>query len=104
MELDFGSVPLGTTSNPMYVTVTNLGSDTIPCEYSGGVPAPFEISVLCTGPLGPGQSCELEFWFGPMTLGPVSVDFSGDWLGDNTGRDEQPFNILLTGTGTAVSS
>jgi uncharacterized repeat protein (TIGR01451 family) len=73
-SLQFGSVPVTTTSAPQTVTVGNAGSS--PLTVSSVVTSgPFAVSGdFCSsaGPIAPGGTCQVAVVFVPTTTGPAS--------------------------------
>jgi hypothetical protein len=95
---DFGQ--LGGVSLPKTFTVTNNGSDTsgpLAVELQGGTPSAFDVPVAgddCTGAeLGPGDSCDVDAVFAPLSDVPFSTNLvvTGDPGGTAT--------AALSGTG-----
>jgi hypothetical protein len=73
-HLHFGEVPVGSSSDPQTVSVTNTGTVTTTIDaviLSGSHPGDFLLdSDLCTGTaLGVGQSCDLAVVFVPTVAG-----------------------------------
>src|SRR5258706_7143622 len=106
-SLDFGSIPVGSSSSAQSVTVSSVGtapykitsfdsSSTCsggPFCYGGG----FTCSTTCaTSPSGyaPGTSCSVSASFAPSFLGPQTTTI---FLCDNTSAS--PHSITLTGDG-----
>jgi hypothetical protein len=92
--LEFGEVPVGTTSPQQIVNITNTGTDPVVMTGAGGAPgAPFSAVQNCQGlTLDPGQSCQMFFAFSPTEAGPATATSVGTWNG-------QPFSIELHGIG-----
>ena len=77
--LDFGSVPVGTSSAPRSASITNYGGapsgDWV--LTSAGNSAAFPIaSNTCAGPLAPGATCSLEIQFAPTIAGTQTASFN----------------------------
>lgn len=69
LELDFGEVAVGLTSDPLTVTITNVGKATL-AGFAGGAPgAPFTATQNCAGGVAPGGSCTYTFRFAPTEAG-----------------------------------
>jgi hypothetical protein len=94
-QLGFGSVPVGGTSAPQTVTLTNLGQ--------GGDPSITITSIAISGPfshtlapqtLGPGQSTTFQVQFSPTSSGTASGAVTITHSGANS-----PVTIALSGTG-----
>src|SRR5258708_8743954 len=68
-SLDFGSVPIGTSSPSQTVTVTNIGPSTVLMSGAGGgVGSPFSAFQSCQGKtLNPGASCQMVYSFTPTS-------------------------------------
>jgi len=97
--LDFGDVPVGTTSPQQTVNVANVGTSPIVMSGTGGAPGgSFGSTQDCQGKtLNPGDSCHMLFTFSPTAAGPATATSSGTWNG-------QPFSIALKGTGTTPAA
>ena len=97
--LDFGDVPVGTTSPQQTVKVTNVGPSPIVMSGTGGAPGgSFGSTQDCQGnTLNPGDSCHMLFTFSPTAAGPATATSSGTWNG-------QPFSITLKGNGTTPTA
>lgn len=67
--LDFGPVPLHTTSATQVATIRNTGPITLTNFAGGGVGAPFSASQNCAGGVPPGGSCQYFFNFTPTAEG-----------------------------------
>jgi uncharacterized repeat protein (TIGR01451 family) len=73
-SLQFGSVPVGTTSAPQTVTVGNAGSSPLTVK-SAVTSGPFAVSGdFCTsaGPIAPGGTCQIAVVFVPASTGPAT--------------------------------
>lgn len=78
-DIDFGVVPVGSIGTA-YMSLMNSGPgcdlEIITPNVFGALPSEFDISTgTCPSfpfILGPGDSCELEVTFAPLSLGPVS--------------------------------
>ena len=74
-SLSFGSVAVGTTSNPQTVTVTNVGSVAASFvapfgfDTAGTDCADFHINSQCGNSLAPNASCEVTVTFKPKASG-----------------------------------
>jgi hypothetical protein len=73
LVLDFGPVPLFTTSAPQVVTVRNTGLATLTNFAGGGVNPPFSVTQNCAGGVPPGGSCQYTFRFAPTAEGRFSA-------------------------------
>jgi IPT/TIG domain/Abnormal spindle-like microcephaly-assoc'd, ASPM-SPD-2-Hydin len=94
-SLNFGNVPVGTTSASQTVTVTNESSSTVNIDEAGGVATGEFNTVADCGDadVAPQQSCTYNFSFAPSSAGSVSDTVTGTLNG-------QAFSVTLTGTGT----
>src|SRR5262245_25122513 len=94
-QLDFGAVPVGGTSAPRTVTLTNLGQAGDPSITitSVSVSGPFS-HTLTPQTLGPGQSTTFNVQFSPSTSGPASGAVTIAHSGANS-----PVSVGLTGIG-----
>ncbi|MGD2156031.1 MAG: choice-of-anchor D domain-containing protein [Anaerolineales bacterium] len=88
--LDFGPVPLNTTSAPQSVTIRNTGPITLTNFAGGGVGAPFSAAQNCAGGVPPGDSCQYFFTFTPTAEGRFTATSSSSSNGG-------PFVIRLQG-------
>ncbi len=88
--LDFGPVPLNTTSSPQIVTIRNTGPVTLTDFAGGGVGSPFSAAQNCAGGVPPGGSCQYFFTFTPTAEGQYTAYSSS---ASNGG----PFVIRLQG-------
>jgi hypothetical protein len=71
--LDFGPVPLNTTSDPQSVTIHNTGPITLTNFAGGGVGAPFSAAQNCASGVPPGGSCQYFFTFTPTAEGQFTA-------------------------------
>jgi hypothetical protein len=96
--LDFGDVPVGSTSPVQAVTVTNVSGAPVQMEGVGGAPGgDFSGSQTCQGiTLQPGESCAMHFDFSPSGTGETTAISAGAWNG-------QPFEVELRGSGVGPS-
>jgi hypothetical protein len=90
--LDFGDVPIGTTSKADTAVVTNISAAPVIMSGAGGNPGgQFTGAQSCQGlTLAPGGSCYLIYNFVPTAAGLDSSVSAGTWNG-------QPFNVKLRG-------
>ena len=92
-SFDFGNVPLGSTSPPQTVTVTNRGVAPVKMSGTAGGAGVFSGAQNCQNvTLAPNASCQMLYTFTPAALGPVAGTASGAWSG-------QGFTIGLAGNG-----
>ena len=71
--LDFGPVPLNTTSATQSVTIRNTGLIALDSWSGGSVGAPFSVSQNCAGGVPPGGSCQYFFTFTPTKEGQFTT-------------------------------
>jgi len=69
----FGEQKLGTTSDPKYVTLRNVGSEPLRVHSVSAQPNHvFKVTDACAfQTLDPGESCTLDVFFTPKTTGPA---------------------------------
>ncbi|HEX9381306.1 MAG TPA: choice-of-anchor D domain-containing protein [Gaiellaceae bacterium] len=92
-RLDFGEVPVGTTSPEQDVTVTNVGLAPVTVNGAGGGAGQFGGVQNCQGrTLAVGESCTFSYAFTPLGAGPATGSTSGTLNG-------QPFALDFSGTG-----
>jgi hypothetical protein len=99
-SLNFGSEPVGATSSPQVVTLTNVASSGAIAISQVGTGGPdssdFVISNnTCGSSLGPGAQCTVSVEFKPTATGNRSGTLN---FFDNGGCSPQ--QVLLAGTGT----
>jgi hypothetical protein len=100
-RLNFGSHPVGSTSKPKTVTVTNEGSVAVNFTGAGIViggtdPTEFPISATtCGTSLAAGASCTVSIEFQPTATGTQSAT-----LQFNDDGGESPQTVPLTGSGS----
>jgi hypothetical protein len=97
-SINFGSQPVGTTSLPRRVTLTNKGGSAVSISgisISGNDPGDFARSNHCGSSLASGASCLITLTFTPTAQGKRTADVS---ITDNGGGSPQ--TVSLTGTGT----
>jgi hypothetical protein len=93
--LNFGYVPVGSTSGSQVVTIKNVSGQSQTMSGSGGGAGVFGGAQTCQGlTLAPGASCKMIFAFSPTATGTVNATSSGTWNG-------QSFNVTLVGRGTS---
>ena len=93
------STPLGTSSAPQTITVTNTGGAALGIS---GIAASQPFAVMtstCTGSLAGGASCSVSISFTPQTSGSVTGAFT---ITDNASGSPQ--SVPLTGTTPAAVS
>jgi len=90
LSLDFGPVPINTTSAPQTVAIRNTGLSTLTNFAGGGVFAPFSAQQNCAVGVPPGASCQYFFRFTPTSLGRPTT-----W--SNSSTNAGSFSIKLQG-------
>jgi hypothetical protein len=92
-SLTFGDEVVGTTSQPLTVTLTNSGTAALSIA-SITVSADFEETNNCVSPLAPGAKCTINVTFTPNSTGSLSGTIS---VTDNAAGSPQ--TVSLSGTG-----
>ena len=93
-RIDFGQVPVGTSSLPLGVTVENTGGNPVPIK-SIGVSSPFKLTAnSCGTPLLPNYDCVLMIELQPTEAGPLTGILT---IVDEAGTQ----TVQLIGTGTS---
>jgi len=109
-SLAFGSVPVGSVSSPMSVTITNPTATAIPINSItiGGVQDFGEFSQTnnCPGTLAAAANCTVNVTFAPLYLGATSyptlvVNFG---IGNTWGEIDSPIAVALSGNGVASAN
>jgi uncharacterized repeat protein (TIGR01451 family) len=100
--IDFGEVPVGTSSAPEVVTISNVGTDNLTIAsimLNSGIYFTIQ-SDNATGVLVPGGVAEVSIIFSPTGVGQETdaLDINSD------DPDEGTVNVSLSGTGTTPSS
>jgi hypothetical protein len=100
--VNFGSLAIGSTSDPMTVTVTNstpaiVNISGVTISEAGSSVDFHQTSTTCTSTLAVGASCTVQVTFQPTIAGPISasVEVTDDAAGS-------PQSATLSGTGTAA--
>jgi hypothetical protein len=94
-SLNFGNVPVGTTSQPQTVTLTNVSTGPLTIiNMKNGNPEFVQTNNCGTGLPGKG-SCTIT-----VTLTPTSQGATGDTLKINDSGGASPQTVSLSGTGT----
>jgi len=98
-SLNFGSQPVGTTSQPQSVTFTNYAPKAVTISgggLTGSNPGSFALSNNTCGTSVPaGSSCTISVTFAPKYSGPKNATLE---VNDNGGASPQ--TVALSGTGT----
>ena len=97
-SLDFGSQPVGITSQPQTVTLTNHGPRSLSIlgrYFKGNNPEDFAQTNTCGLKVPAGGSCTFSITFTPTSEGPKSAT---GYVEDNGGGSPQ--TVSLSGTGT----
>jgi len=93
--LNFGSVSVGSTSEPQTITLTNNGDG--PMAITGAIAsAGFSLTNSCGNTLAQRASCTLSVTFAPTNAGPVVGTLT---VSDNAPRGKQV--VALSGTAAA---
>ena len=93
-KLDFGSQPVGTTSQPKTATLANTGSSLLTIRDILPAGIDFAQTNTCQGGVAPSANCTIEVRFTPATTGPR--------LGTIMITDTDPGSphmLMLSGTG-----
>lgn len=96
-SLNFGSIPVGQSSGPQTVTLTNMGLvklGIMKIAITGSAKADFSETNTCGGTLGAGQSCSISVTFSPLTKGNLGATVS---ITDTGGGSPQ--TVALMGQG-----
>lgn len=95
--LDYGEVPVGTTSQALTVTIENAGTAAIPVSGITITP-PFALTAdACGSSIAANSDCELSLTFAPTQAGPAARTLTvTDAAGTQT--------VTLTGTGAAAAT
>jgi hypothetical protein len=97
LELDFGPVGVGTTSDPQYVTITNLSiTDFIEDFSTADLDAPFNLTDDCADGLVPLASCQQTLTFSPTNHGAYTASYT-------TTNSSGTFTVTLHGEGMGAS-
>jgi hypothetical protein len=97
-SLNFGKIPVGTTSAPMNVTLSNPGTGILlisSMALTGPNPADYAQTNNCGGSVAPGASCTITITFTPGATGNRNATLA---ITDNAPKSPQ--NVPLTGSGT----
>jgi hypothetical protein len=96
--VQFGTVPLNSTSSPGYISLTNSTATAVTISsitISGASSANFAFgSWTCVGTISGNQSCQMYMTFTPSAMGNISATLVIAVAGVTT-----PINIPLQGTG-----
>lgn len=97
-RLSFGSVPLGQTSSPMTITLTDVNDESLAItsiKIAGADTGDFAQTNNCGSGIAAGGSCTITVTFTPKAKGTRSAAIS---ISDNGGGSPQ--QVGLTGKGT----
>lgn len=96
-SIDFGNVPVGTTTAPQTVTLSNTGNASLTVDPLTAAAAPFaRAGGTCSAPpitLTAGSSCTLTYTFAPTVTGAANQTLTVTSSGTGSGT------IALTGNG-----
>jgi len=98
-SLSFGNQPLGTTSTPQNVTLTNTGSSSLSISgigITGQNPGDFAQNNNCGTSVATGASCTFTVTFTPTASGSRSATLN---ITDNAGGSPQHVSLAGTGIG-----
>ncbi len=90
--LEFGGVPVGGTAPSQSVTLTNVGTTSLPVSLAGGGAGVFGGVNGCGSTLAPGASCPISYAFRPTTTGPAATTATLSVNG-------VPYSLEFSGTG-----
>ena len=108
--LAFGSVPVGSVSAPLPVTITNTTAAAMPMGTIsiGGVQDFGEFSETnnCPTTLAAGTNCTIEVTFAPLHQGATTYPILTAYFGTGNvwGGPDSPISVQLTGTGAAPAN
>jgi hypothetical protein len=97
-SLNFGKIPVGTTSAPKSVTLSNTGTGILlisSVALTGPNPADYAQTNNCGGSVAPGASCTIT-----ITLTPAATGNRNATLAITDNAPKSPQNVSLTGSGT----
>jgi hypothetical protein len=103
-SVGFGNQPVGTTSLPRKLIVSNKGSTAVSItsiSITGTDPADFAETNTCGGSIAAGASCTVNVTFTPAAQGSRTADLS---FNDNGGCSPQTVTLSGTGTGSGVNN
>jgi len=95
IEIDFGHVGIGETSDPLIVTIHNSGNANLGDFAGGGVYPPFSAYQNCAAGVLPGGTCQYTLSFSPTETGVFTAT-------SNSSTNAGPFYIQLKGTGVGA--
>jgi hypothetical protein len=96
-SINFGTVKVGSKSNPQSVTMTNLGTSKVSITsitFTGPNPGDFTRTSTCGNSLSAGANCSISITFVPAAVGSRSASLS---ITDSGGGSPQ--TVALSGTG-----
>lgn len=96
-SLSFGSHTVGTTSTPQTVTLTNIGSHSLPISsiaFTGADPGDFIEHNTCGAGLHAGATCEITVAFKPTVKGTLTASVNITYSGIDS-----PQSVTLSGYG-----
>ncbi|HEY1802805.1 MAG TPA: choice-of-anchor D domain-containing protein [Terriglobales bacterium] len=94
-KVDFGTVPVGTRTQPQTVTLTNSGNAPLPMVSILVSGIDFKQSNNCGAQLAPGAQCSVQITFQPAILGPRL----GTAIITTTNDPGSPNLLVLNGVG-----
>ncbi len=106
-SLDFGMQPVGTTSDPQMVMLTNTGTATLNITsivLGGAVPGDYAFDPSTTCPLSGGQVAAGDTCVIAVTCTPSDVGTRAAQVNISDNAAGSPQTVPLTGVGTAAMS
>ncbi|MEL0587345.1 MAG: choice-of-anchor D domain-containing protein, partial [Candidatus Thiodiazotropha sp. (ex. Lucinoma kazani)] len=100
--VDIGSVPLGTTSSPVPVALSNPGNAAVNISAITAT-APFTQTNDCPGNLAAAGSCTIMVSAAPESLGTLSGSLTASGIGPQ-GTTSQSVSLNATAVGAVLSS
>lgn len=97
--LQFSAIPVGTTSQPLQVTLRNMGSSALSLT-SIAATANFSESDNCAGIVPTTASCTLTIIFTPSAVGSLTGSIA---INDNANGSPHSIGLMGTGLGAVVS-
>jgi hypothetical protein len=97
--LDFGSLPVGTTSAPVSVTLFNTGNAALTMRsisFAGTNPGDFTQNNDCGSSIAPGANCTVSISFQPSAAGTRAGSLT---IADDAANSPQIVNLTGAGTG-----
>ena len=102
-SVPFGSVPVGTSSTPLSVTLTNTGNAALTItsiSFSGSNSSDFTQSNNCGASVAAGAGCTISVTFAPAANGSRAASLA---IADNASGSPQTVSLSGTGTSSGAS-